>query len=51
MTQEQVFNKLTDNGNIQGLFMDNGQLYINGECINTYNNNSLEIVSYFITTE
>ena len=37
MTQEQVFNKLTDNGNIQGLFMDNGQLYINGEYINTRN--------------
>ena len=37
MTQEQVFNKLTDNGNIQGLFMDNGQLYVNGEYINTRN--------------
>ena len=37
MTQEQVFNKLTDNGNVQGLFMDNGQLYVNGEYINTRN--------------
>ena len=27
-TQEDVFNKLTGNGAIQGLFMENGQLYI-----------------------
>lgn len=29
LTQEEVFNKLTDNGTIEGLFMQNGQLYIN----------------------
>ena len=29
MTQEQIFNKLTDNGNIQGLFMKDGQMYVN----------------------
>ena len=34
MVTEKVFNILTDNGNIQGLFMDNGQLHIDGEYIN-----------------
>lgn len=29
-TQEGVFNKLTNNGQAQGLYMSNGQLYING---------------------
>lgn len=29
-TQEGVFNKLTNNGALQGLYMQNGQLYING---------------------
>lgn len=33
MTQEQVFNKLTNNGQIQGLFMQNGNLYVNGSYI------------------
>lgn len=31
MTQEQVFNKLTDGGKIQGLFMKDGQMYVNTE--------------------
>ena len=34
-TQSDIFNKLTDNGVIQGLYMDNGQLYVNSEYINT----------------
>lgn len=34
---EEVFNSLTDNGRIQGLYMDNGNLYINGEYINAKN--------------
>ena len=29
MTQERVFNALTNNGALQGLYMQNGQLYIN----------------------
>lgn len=34
---EEVFNSLTDNGRIQGLYMDNGNLYINGEYVNAKN--------------
>lgn len=34
-TQSDIFNKLTDNGIIQGLYMQNGQLYVNSEYINT----------------
>lgn len=34
---EEVFNSLTDNGNIQGLYMDNNGLYVNGEYINAKN--------------
>lgn len=33
LTQEEVFNILTDNGRIQGVFMQDGMLYINGEYI------------------
>ena len=29
MTQDQIFQKLTDNGRIQGLFMKDGQMYVN----------------------
>lgn len=34
-TQTDIFNKLTDNGVIQGLYMQGGQLYVNSEYINT----------------
>lgn len=40
LTQEDVFNTLTDNGRIQGIFMKDGQLYINGEYMKA---NSMEI--------
>lgn len=30
LTQEDIFNRLTDNGQAQGLYMVNGQLYFNG---------------------
>lgn len=40
LTQEDVFNTLTDNGRIQGIFMQDGQLYINGEYMKA---NSMEI--------
>lgn len=33
LNQEEVFNRLTNNGAAQGVFLDNGQLYINGEYI------------------
>ena len=34
---ESVFNALTDNGRIQGIYMENNQLYINGQYINAKN--------------
>lgn len=33
LTQNQVFNKLTNDGAIQGIFMRDGKLYINGEYV------------------
>lgn len=36
-TSEDIFNKLTDNGNKQGLYMQDNQLYINGQYINARN--------------
>lgn len=33
LTQQNVFNALTSNGTIQGLYMSNGQLYVNGTYI------------------
>lgn len=35
LTQQQVFDKLTNNGTVQGLFMRNGQLYINASYLAT----------------
>ena len=32
-TQESIFNKLTNNGETQGIYLDGGKLYINGEFI------------------
>lgn len=42
-TQRDIFNKLTNNGQAQGIYMLDGQLYINGEYIaaNTVNANVL----------
>lgn len=31
MTQQQIFNKLTNNGTVQGLFLENGRLYMSFE--------------------
>ena len=36
-TQEDIFNKLTDNGTIQGIYMKDGELYVNGQYINARN--------------
>lgn len=35
LTQEDVFNRLTNNGQTQGIVLNNGQLYINASYINT----------------
>jgi len=35
LTQTEVFNLLTNNGALQGLYMSNGQLYVNATYINT----------------
>lgn len=35
LNQITVFNKLTDGGTVQGIYMENGQLYINGTYIKT----------------
>lgn len=34
---QQVFDALTDNGRKQGIYMENGQLYVNGQYINAKN--------------
>ena len=34
---QEVFDALTDNGRIQGIYMENGQLYVNGQYINAKN--------------
>ena len=36
-TQEDIFNKLTNNGAAQGISLNGGQLYINGEYVSTEN--------------
>ena len=33
LTQQDIFNRLTDNGQLQGLYMRNGELYVNGTYI------------------
>lgn len=35
LTQEDIFNRLTDNGAAQGMILYNGQLYVNASYINT----------------
>lgn len=35
LDQEEIFDRLTDNGTVLGIFMDNGQLYINATYIST----------------
>ena len=33
-TQDEIFNALTNNGTVQGIYMQNGLLYINGQYVN-----------------
>lgn len=35
LNQEAIFNRLTDNGRIQGIYMENGQLYVNASYMKT----------------
>ena len=37
ITDEEVFNKVTNHGIKQGIFIDDGQLYINGQYVQAYN--------------
>lgn len=37
LNQEDVFNKLTNNGETQGIYLQDGKVYINGEYINSRN--------------
>lgn len=37
LNQQYIFNRLTDNGKTQGIYLEDGQLYVNGEYINTKN--------------
>ena len=36
LNQTKIFNKLTNNGQTQGIYLSNGKIYINGSYINTY---------------
>lgn len=44
-TQTDIFNKLTNNGQLQGLYMQNGQLYINASYMNTGTLSAVKIQS------
>lgn len=37
LNQQAIFNKLTNNGQTQGIYLENDQLYVNGEYINSKN--------------
>lgn len=52
LTREEVFNIWTDNGRVQGLFMDdNGYLYFNGEYVQSHTITAEQIESGTITAE
>lgn len=48
LNQQSIFNRLTNNGETQGIYLENGQLYINGEYIeaNTIRVDQLEVGSF-----
>lgn len=37
LNQEDIFNKLTNNGEVQGIYLQDGKVYINGEYVNSRN--------------
>lgn len=47
MTQEQIFQKLTDNGRIQGLYVQDGKWYINAELAKIINLIAETVVSIY----
>ena len=49
LNQQAVFNKLTNNGQNQGIYLENGELYINGEFIkaNSISAGSLDVTEDF----
>lgn len=49
LNQQAVFNKLTNNGQNQGIYLENGELYINGEYIkaNSISADSLDVTEDF----
>lgn len=49
LNQQAVFNKLTNNGQNQGIYLENGKLYINGEYIkaNSISAGSLDVTEDF----
>ena len=47
LTQQEVFNKLTNNGQLQGLYMSDGKLYINAQYIAAGRIASVDGQSYF----
>lgn len=51
LTQEEVFNILTDNGRIQGVFMRDGMLYVNGEYIKADSISADKLKSKSITAD
>jgi phage minor structural protein len=51
LTQEEVFNILTDNGRIQGIFMRDGMLYVNGEYIKADSISADKLKSKSITAD
>lgn len=42
LNQQAVFNRLTNNGTTQGIYLEDGELYVNGEFINTKNFSSVD---------
>lgn len=51
LTQQKVFNKLTNNGQTQGIYLENGKLYINAEYIKTGTMSADRIRTGLITDE
>lgn len=49
LTQAEIFNRLTNNGAMQGLYMQNGQLYINASYIKSGTIDAIDITGSAIT--
>lgn len=47
MTQEQLFNKLTDNGKLQGIYVQDGKWYINAELVKIVQLIAEEVISTY----